>query len=726
MARDRAVGRVLAILALLLICCGVILSSGCRGIVGKSPTTPNPTPNNPQPPANPPPPAAQAPTVAFSATPLNATSGDTVTLTWSSSNATSVGISPDPGIGALPLSGSAQVKPTQTTTYTITAQGSGGPPASQSITVNVAQAVAPTVSITATPLTIIAGQFTKLEWKSTDATSITITPSVLGEDQKIVPLVGSKQVSLTKTTTYTATATGPGGPPATASVTITVTPMQINFTAKPDTIATGQPATLSWSTVGVDKLSIDNNVGDVSTNLPTGNRTVTPTKTTTYTATATGAGGTVTQTAVVSVVPAPPPGTSPIKHIIFMVQENRSFDNYFGRLGPYRAAKVPGASPSDVDGFDPNKILKTSTGKSVKPYHYSTVCTENLTPAWDESHHDVHILPDNTAFLDANPGSHQFLMDRFTETTASVEQKFDPDGTRTMGYYDERDLPFYYELATQFATSDRFFSSLLANTNPNRMYMFTGTSFGHAFPDPAPTGGWPQKTIFRAMNEAGVSWAYYHMDNSSYLPDFADFNDETIKGKVRDIKELFQILGSPTADQDLPQVIFIERGGESGLDEHPDQNIQKGAAVVENIIRNLMASAAWKSSAFILTYDEGGGLYDHVAPFQVPTPDDIQPMLKPDDIPGRFNLSGFRIPIIVVSPWVKPHLVSHTNRELTSILKFIETNFKVTSLTRRDAAADNMMEFFDFTKPSLLTPPVLPAQPTNGTCDMTQEAGPTF
>jgi phospholipase C len=216
------------------------------------------------------------------------------------------------------------------------------------------------------------------------------------------------------------------------------------------------------------------------------------------------------------------------------------------------------------------------------------------------------------------------------------------------------------------------------------------------------------------------------MDNSSYLPDFADFKDETIKGKVRDIKELFQILGSPTADQDLPQVIFIERGGESGLDEHPDQNIQKGAAVVENIIRSLMASAAWKSSAFILTYDEGGGLYDHVAPFQVPTPDDIQPMLKPDDIPGRFNLSGFRIPIIVVSPWVKPHLVSHTNRELTSILKFIETNFKVSSLTRRDAAADNMMEFFDFTKPSLLTPPVLPAQPTNGTCDMTQEAGPTF
>ena len=727
-ARDRAVGRVLAVLTVLFICFGVILSSGCRGIVGKSPTTPTPT--NPQPPSNNPPPAQQAPTVAFSATPASVTAGETVTLTWSSTDATSVSISPDPGIGTLALSGTAQVKPTQTTAYTITAQGPGGPPATQSITVNVAQAVAPTVTITATPLTIIAGQFTTLEWKSTNATSITITPSVLGEDQQIVPLEGSKKVSLTKTTTYTATVTGPGGN-ATASVTITVTPMQINFTAKPGTIATGQSATLSWSTVGVNTLTIDNNVGDVSTKLPTGSVTVTPNQTTTYTATATGPGGTVTQTAVVSVVAVPPPGTSPIKHIIFMLQENRSFDNYFGRLGPYRAAKVPGASPSDVDGFDPNKILKTTTGKSVKPYHYTTTCTENLTPAWDESHHDVHILPDNSAFMDANPGSHQFLMDRFTETTNSVEQKFDPDGTRPMGYYDESDLPFYYEAATQFASSDRFFSSLLANTNPNRMYMFTGTSFGHAFPDPAPTGGWKQKTIFRAMNEAGVSWAYYYMDNSVYLSDFADFNDKTISGKVRDIKELFQILSSPTADQDLPQVIFIERGGESGLDEHPENDIQPGAAVVENIIRKLMASAAWKSSAFILSYDEGGGLYDHVAPFQVPTPDDIQPMLKPPtapkgDIPGRFNLSGFRIPLLVVSPWVKPHFVSHTNRELTSILKFIETNFKVQPLTRRDAQAPDMLEFFDFTKPSLLTPPTLPSQPVRGGCDKTKEAGPTF
>ena len=653
MAHDRAVGRALAVITVLLICSAVILSSGCRGIVGKSPTTPTPT--NPQPPP-----------------------------------------------------------------------GNNPGPAQQP----------PTVTITATPGTIIAGQITNIQWSSTNATSIAITPSVLGEDQKTTPLEGLKAVPLSQTTTYTATATASDGRTATASVTITVTQMQINFTVRPDTIATGQSATLSWSTAGVNSLTIDNGVGDVSSKLPTGTATVSPNATTTYTATAigpAGPSGAVTQKVVVSVVAAPPPGTSPIKHIIFLLQENRSFDNYFGRLGPYRAAKVPGASPSDVNGFDPNDpklAMTTSTGKTVKPYHYTTTCTENLTPAWDESHHDVHILPDNSAFMDTNPGSHQFLMDRFPQTTDSVEQQFDPDGTRAMGYYDERDLPFYYELATQFATSDSFFSSLLANTNPNRMYMFTGTSFGHAFPDPAPAGGWKQKTIFRALNEAGVSWAYYYQDASVFLSDFADWNDGTISGKVKNISEMFQILASPTADQDLPKVIFIERAGASGLDEHPENDVRGGAQVVEVMIRKLMASAAWPSSAFILTYDEGGGLFDHVAPYQVTPPDDIQPILPSGDkFPGRFNLSGFRVPLVVVSPWVKPHFVSHTKRELTSILKFIEVSFKVPPLTRRDADAktDDMTEFFDFTKASLLTPPTLPSQPADhATCQKTQEAGPTF
>ena len=167
---------------------------------------------------------------------------------------------------------------------------------------------------------------------------------------------------------------------------------------------------------------------------------------------------------------------------------------------------------------------------------------------------------------------------------------------------------------------------------------------------------------------------------------------------------------------------FIERGG--ALDEHPESNIQKGAFDIRKEINAFIASQYWKNSVFILAYDEGGGMYDHVPPIKVPAPDDIPPNLSPTDKPGDFTLSGFRVPMVVLSPWVKPRYVSHVDRELTSILKFIETRFNLQPLTRRDASADDMTEMFDFSAPHLLTPPPLPRQPTSGACDPTLEVSP--
>jgi phospholipase C len=108
-------------------------------------------------------------------------------------------------------------------------------------------------------------------------------------------------------------------------------------------------------------------------------------------------------------------------------------------------------------------------------------------------------------------------------------------------------------------------------------------------------------------------------------------------------------------------------------------------------------------------------------------PDNIAPKLAPTDKPGDFNQSGFRVPMVVVSPWVRPSFVSHTARDYTSILRLIEDTFNVKSLTLRDANADNMMEFFDFSAgPRLLTPPALLLQPTNGTCNNNLEKAPGF
>ena len=400
----------------------------------------------------------------------------------------------------------------------------------------------------------------------------------------------------------------------------------------------------------------------------------------------------------------PPPGDlSNIKHIFFMLQENRSLDNYFGKMPDYRAAR---GFTGDFDGLPANVSLPSyKTGKLVSPFHFQTVCHENLSPGWNESHYD----------LDGGK------MDRFMKTTGSVPSTIDPEGTRAMGYYDWTDLPYYYELAFQFGTSDRFFSPVLAPTIPNRMYMFTGTSFGYVRPVTAPSGGFTQKTIFEALDDAGVSWRYYYQDNSVFLAQFSIWSKD--QGKVRSISSYYTDIQSPST---LPSVIFIERASDSGLDEHPTKNVQKGAARVKQIIDALMASPTWDSSAFIWTMDEAGGLYDHVNPPSVVKPDGIEPILKSTDIKAEFNQEGMRIPLIVASPWSKPHYVSHTNMDLTSILKLIEVRFNVPSLTARDANAPDMTEFFDFTNPHFMTPPPLPAQPTSGTCSYSLEKAPGF
>jgi phospholipase C len=426
--------------------------------------------------------------------------------------------------------------------------------------------------------------------------------------------------------------------------------------------------------------------------------------------------GAIFRQAIYITVTDPSKGLSHLKHIIFLVQENRSFDDYFGMLGVYRSSL---GFSNNIDGLNLNATLLNTQGQPVHPFHYQTVCTENLSPSWNESHVDV------------DGGK----MDNFMLTTTSVASTIDPTGTRAMGYYTQADLPFYYAAAARFATSDRFFSPLLANTVPNRFYLFTATSFGNALQVSPPSGGFTQPTIFANLDKAGVSWRYYYQGSatSAFIQQFSIYKTDSTK--VQPIANWFNDVKN---DSTLPSVIFIERGGTIGLDEHPDNNIQQGAADVANIINGLMCptlsstgacvpSASWPDSAFILTFDEGGGLYDHVRPAREVRPDSMPPALRSTDKPGDFNQSGFRVPMIVISPWVRPNFVSHTTRDYTSILRLIEDTFHATSLTARDASADNMMEFFDFSAgPRLLTPPMLPPQPTNGTCNKNLEKAPGF
>ena len=232
------------------------------------------------------------PTVSITADPAAIKQGDPCSLIWTSENAQSVSI--DNGIGAVAASGTISVNPQSTTTYTITATGACGTQ-TQSVTVTVYQL--PTVSINATPNSIMTGQTSILSWSSTNAATVTIDNNI-----GAVPTNSSLTVKPTTTTTYTVYATGPGGT-ATASVTLTVTPPPpptVTLTANPASIVQGTSSTLTWSSTNAVTASIDQGVGSVN---PNGTLSITPTQTTTYTITAQGPGGTASASTTVTVTP---------------------------------------------------------------------------------------------------------------------------------------------------------------------------------------------------------------------------------------------------------------------------------------------------------------------------------------------------------------------------------------------------------------------------------------
>ncbi|MGB8885811.1 MAG: alkaline phosphatase family protein [Candidatus Korobacteraceae bacterium] len=693
-----------------------------------------------------------APTVSnFAISPAVAAPGQFVNFTWATTNATSISVAPsivnsgqDDG-QALPLQANPYTDtgiPTTTTTFQATATSgtTNSQPASATLTI-----VA--VNLTASPLIVPAGSSVTLTYSGpSNSSTYTLTTLPANTTTPLSPSCSGNTCTGTYTppplnsnTTYQVSAKGPIGSGASGtafsqSVMITVNqPTTLTFTAQPSTVSPGGLAVLSWTTQNASAVSINQGIGNV-TPVNMGTHNVNPQVTTTYTATATSIYPNtppVTATATVTVSTG---GVSNLNHIIYMVQENRAFDNALGVLAEYRVNHIPpiqGAQLSDVNDLHTlpqGYTIKNPQGQAFGPFHQRTECIENLSPSWDETHYDMDLVGNDWMNLTMNS---QYLMDRFLDTTLSggTGDQYDPTHSRPLGYYDQTDLPFLYELTTQFTSSDTWYSPIPANTIPNRMYLFAATSWGHGYPPTSPSDpAWQRPTIFRALQNAGITWRYYYQDNSVFLANWADWNDPQIQANVRNIQEYYNILASPNADTELPQVVFIERAAATALDEHPGNNIQTGEADVQRILNALLTSAAWPDSAFILTYDEGGGLFDHVGPILVTPPDDQLPTDLGGHTQGLFNVTGFRVPVVVVSPWSKPHTISHMPTDYTSILKLIETRYNVPALTQRDATTGDMTDptngFFDFTAPNMLTVPPLPTQPTNGTCNYQLEGSP--
>jgi phospholipase C len=390
------------------------------------------------------------------------------------------------------------------------------------------------------------------------------------------------------------------------------------------------------------------------------------------------------------------------------------------------------------------------------------------------------LKPNNTL---SDPDSDGFV--RVNDATEQLDNDVEsPPEDQTMGFYNQTDIPFYYSLAQSFGVNDHYFASVLGPTFPNRSYLAAATSFGHlttndTFPPP---GGYKPitGTIFDLFDKNGVSWADYFQDapqGGAFRP-FPFPPSTTIDPHFFPLKIFFaQAAGVPILPP-LPSVSFVDpnfglAGRKFENDEHPPTDIQRGQAFVSQVVNAVRNGPYWQDTVIFITYDEHGGYYDHVAPPAAPqggqrTPDGIFPGQCEDlsfppftTMPGggvecsmnpfsttdttvkdaeklcpeltanptgpyptdcaTFDQLGVRVPFLAVSPFSKPHYVSHTIGDHTSILAFIEKRFLPDAsapatnlhLTLRDQHANTLEDLFDFDlAPSLSTTVPVAAPPT--------------
>ncbi len=364
-----------------------------------------------------------------------------------------------------------------------------------------------------------------------------------------------------------------------------------------------------------------------------------------------------------TVGPMVPHGNAlPFKHIVFLMGENRSFDSYMSKLPSFGVTDVDVAKGTDSNP-DPGPPVTMVTRFKETRY-----CIADLNHEWGP----VHLQYDNGA------------MDGFVVTN-------NPGGARTMGYYDQTDLGWYYWLSKTFSMSDRHFSSLLGPTWPNRFFWWGATSWGRTR-----TPDIPALNMLKITNEletAGRTWRIYRDGTVSFGlvfgPTYAGASMAAFDADVN-------------ADT-LPDLAIIDPnfgGGAAQNDEHPPANVQKGQQFTARVLDTLMTHpAVWKTTVFMHTYDEHGGYWDHVAPPAACIPDGY----TPSDYP--FDRLGFRVPMQVASPWSKGGYVSHLVTDHTSITRFIENRFDLPAMTNRDANAWPMLDMFDFDNPPFMTPP---------------------
>jgi phospholipase C len=373
-----------------------------------------------------------------------------------------------------------------------------------------------------------------------------------------------------------------------------------------------------------------------------------------------------------------------IDHILVLMMENHSYDNWLGMLG-----RGEGQQPRG-DGFTigangrPTASNPTADGQIQHAFHMPTTCQLTGKPSqeWTQSH---------VQFDDGRN-------DGFVKSDS---------GPVAMGYWTGEDLPWSYSLASTFPVGDRWFCSVLGQTYPNRRYLLAATSRGmvdDVLPEVIvpPSNG----TIFDHLDAHKISWRNYYstFPATSYL-----YLGDAIRNHSS-VVPVDQFFADATAGN-LPGFAIIDPGWLTSSGENP-QNIVHAEVFAASVVQAVMDSPAWPRTLLVWTFDEGGGYYDHVPPPAAVAPDSTGPDWPAPAYHG-FAQYGFRVPAVVVSPWSRPDHVTSVVHDHTSILAMVERKWNLPALTHRDATASDLSDFLDLSHAAFATPPTL-ARPLAG------------
>jgi len=435
------------------------------------------------------------------------------------------------------------------------------------------------------------------------------------------------------------------------------------------------------------------------------------------------------------------PSTSKLQHIIFIVQENHSFDNYFGTFpgvngfdnAPPCCADFIGAET--MAGFEQNMFM-------IHPFHQDVtkpimIVGDELPPGVEDAE-DMSAPSANSTLTGPFPFGDEISVDlNHASKTATADWNNGAmngfvikEGKDTMGYYDGNDIPYYWDYASNYVIDDNFFSSQMGPSFPNHLYIASGTNGpGATVNGKLNRGNWlkngyvvdnyPGQTFYglaldwmalaQELTQSGISWSWYTGENPSVptywnvLPYFSYFQQNPSQLHLH-----LKSVGAFPPDilnGQLPAVSWITPGEwapptepsacKGSMSEHPPARIDCGMDYVAYLVNRVMESQYWQSSAIVITWDDYGGFYDHVPPPRV-------------DKYGE----GFRVPAIVISPWAKHNYVDHTPYEFASLLKMVEDNWNLPRLPNpndRDelSSIGDMGNAFDFSQtplPALIEP----------------------